>query len=241
MENIIIFGSCRVSFMNPPYDFTHCSKEILQIIKFIKSENPNQFFIGDNNLVTNRYFSSQEKFVNIIQNIKNKLGSSKLVVIEISSLKILIYKKMLTFQLDLYNSLFNNEPKHIERFKNIDKNDILENTEITVQTKEELYKDLEEIYNFFTSLNIKVLYVSYVNFYTNTDNDLIENRKIICDTIKEFTITKECYHFDPNEHLGFEPKNIFDIRKHTNYGHYSKTAESVIFNKLKERISEILK
>ena len=108
MENIIIFGSCRVSFMNPPYDFTHCSKEILQIIKFIKSENPNQFFIGDNNLVTNRYFSSQEKFVNIIQNIKNKLGSSKLVVIEISSLKILIYKKMLTFQLDLYNSLFNN-------------------------------------------------------------------------------------------------------------------------------------
>tara|TARA_B100000674_G_C37804192_1_gene897935 strand:- start:250 stop:1023 length:774 start_codon:yes stop_codon:yes gene_type:complete len=251
----VTIGSCRIANSNSKhiFEFTHSTADVKQLLNFLE-------IIDNNNIVQyikefiliNRFFYNQEAVNNILKKTLQYLKNAEVVIIEISSIKDVIYNSV-HLQLDLYQSLIYNHPKHIKRFEILNKNEIIRDAKLRCKTRDELIEDIQFITNHKLLANKKLIFVPHVNTRKIPNNDkkpsayhsqniYIPNRQLICNILDDFV--KEHRHityFNPMEYLPDDPNFIFVCKKGwPDYGHYTQEADKIVKDKLKEIINEKL-
>lgn len=102
------------------------------------------------------------------------------------------------------------------------KYELANNYETFVQTKEDLYNDLQILYDFIPICR-KIIFQTHFrhNIIYNNNEKLIENREIIYEVVKNFTEkNKNVYHYYPSIIIE-QNKNLFDGDTHfTNEGNF---------------------
>ena len=239
-------GSCRICnfFTNSnPCDFSHTTKEILQLLT-----NDLTSFSDELRLV-NRTFSTKNRFKGNIKRIREEIKNSDFIVLEISSIKSVYYQeKNLYFNIDLYNHILNktdydklkNNQKCLYKLYN-NSEQIIKNTLINKQSKNEIYEDLNKIYNLLNYDNKKIILVPHINakLIHNKTKKLfnIPERVLLCDILKDFSDkNKNIYYFNPMNYLEDDYKQIFDKNS---IGHYSEIAHQIIKKEINIFISNL--
>jgi hypothetical protein len=135
------FGSCRVEHvahttqLNEKTSYTHCTKETIQLIKYIKGDlkfdAPHDMYCLRKSIKNGKPLEYDPKFKELFEN-------TDVFVVEISSMKKYIYEdKYLTHMAvdkRLFDQDYKNTPQHI-----------IDETKVVVQTDEEIENDILEI------------------------------------------------------------------------------------------------
>ena len=189
MVNVMIFGSCRVRAgcmhkyikeHKPPIDIkihrvhTHGTKEVMQIIKLMR---------GNLNLEEIPFYKLIDNQPNLREYYTNLKFDADIYIIEVSSLKEVMYKKF--FYQDYAISTYIREGNK----DNID----FTKFDFRKQTKDSLLFDIKFIIRF---LKKPIIFVPHINVsmidINNVKLNYIEERKLIEDTLNE--ISKEYNH-----------------------------------------------
>ena len=244
---IFTIGSCRTCHCfkchDYPNDFVHTTKEILQLFDLLSKQN---IEYKDRYRLINRNFSNSNRITYEINRIKNKILTADIIILEISSIKIVYNKEDdLYFQFDLYNRVIEqtenlkNNQQSLKKLYNQSEN-IQKNTTINNQTETQLKDDLEQIYTYLVcNWNKKMVLIPHINA-TITKNNIqckIPNRELLCKVLKDFSSKKYVSYFNPIDYLDDDYSKIFD---NGNNGHYSQSSGEIIKHKLHTFITEIV-
>jgi len=228
--NCYKFGSCRLLYECDRYsDCIHNTKEILQILKFIDmTQNELQSIYRPEFVFSNNKFYSDGQFVQLIIETKKSIDKSNIILIEISSLKEILFENIY-FQ-------YNRYIHHQKRNKNSKFNET--NTKVSVQNKETLLNDLEEIIKKFK--NKIVVLIPHIDSLT-CGNSYIPNRVIISSVLEQISIKyNNVYFFNPMNYLDNDPKTIFQLLDNVpDFEHYSNQAKKIIKKKLNQFVNNI--
>lgn len=225
----LVLGSCRVCnfYMPYKYEFTHNTKQILQLIKFVEFSRINDInkLYTDELVLVNRFFNSTRRFKNAIDRIKNVIDSEKeldnTVIIEISSIKVL-HNKISDIYYLYDNYVYVRDNVNIDNSNNrrsimnlsSKRDKIIESTDDSKQTPSDITHDIAEIYKYFNSHGMKIIYVPHLNFMTDT-GEFIKNRIMLCETLEAFCKDKgdKCVYFNPLDHISNKTRK--DINHYT--------------------------
>ena len=250
----IKFGSCRLLYNSHCfYDYTHNTKEIIQMMKWLKMSTDELKNIYRNYFIlTNRYYNNAIHFAKNINRIKQYLNHCDTVLIEISSVKSYEYEGV---ELGYFEAGINEACKFMKNDDALDMNisekeesDILENVNYRAIGEKELILDLLQITKLFHDKI--VVFVPHVNVDIDTDTDVninkgkkIKNRDMICRAMKIVVknTTSRVKYFNPIDHVGTNPENIFvrnDAGK-LDFVHYNEESKSIIKKHLYKYIDQL--
>ena len=249
--NLFVFGSCRTCYFlkkdERPTDFCHTTKEILQILEINRDK------YCDELRLINRTFINYKRYISEITRIRDKIKNSNIIILEISSLKTVYNSENnLYFNIDLFNKILykcdvsqlrNNQTSLIKLFNNSE--NIINNTTIKKQNKNEIINDLNKIYEILKEK--KIILVPHINakIINNTTNELfnIPERVFICDTLKEFSeLYNNIYYFNPMDYLKDDYKSIFTKYSNGHYSniHYSDESFEIVKKNFENFINKII-
>lgn len=240
---VCIFGSCRVYYgprKNGPYrpfSFTHSTKVVLQLLKW-KDKNERQlkkiyknelFLLADD-------IKKLSDFLSIMKNVKDYVDRSKLIIIEICSVKEVFYKDV--FLLDNRCSKSIIEKEYMLEFPNT-KNNILNELIRIDQNKRQMLKDLNEINSILN--NKTILFIPHFTAkINNKTNEYIENRIKIFNILKEFCSNKNnCILFNHLDYVDDDEKFYLNNNGVIDSCHMSWEYRNIITVKLNELINKL--
>jgi hypothetical protein len=186
--SVTLFGSCRIwtpksNDLNNLTTFTHTTKEVIQLIKFLTGELhiPEPY----NKLC---FRTGIDKNVNISyrDTMKQLYLDTEVFIIEICSNKKYIHNGFY-----LHHSCVDKRIRHSYKPSLNTPQDILDTYTIEVQTEEEIKNDLIEIQKIIPSSKLVIIthYNSKCNGeYLKSRNDLINLVEKICNELKIFCI-----------------------------------------------------
>lgn len=207
-----LLGSCRLrSFtklldctsINEDISYVHSTKEIIQLIKFIKGEIS---LFGDILRYAFRTGILEKKQIQITQNHINQLNNTDLFIVEISSIKKYIYENVYLHHLTIDHKFSCREDTSSK---------FLSGTIIKEQNKEEIKNDIDELLKLFE--NKKVIFVSHIL----PNNKKLEKRKYLIDTLTNICNSKKLDLINPTEVM-------FDGLLMDDLGHYKPEAETTV-------------
>jgi hypothetical protein len=212
--SITILGTCRNDIMfennnlNNDINYPHCTKEIIQQIKFLRGEFISQDIEDFRTSILNN------KIIELSDSIKQKFNDSKLCIIEISSRKKYEYNNKYLHHLSV-DSRF--------PLTNTKNKQILDNFNIVVQDIEEIKNDIIYISKLLNDKNI--LWITHI--YHDTIKELnpraYNERKELADSLVKIFKKYNLDYLCPYEHLNnFEFTSILrdDLGHYTEYGKY---------------------
>ena len=232
-NNILIIGCCRQRFIDSKYNFiineighTHSTKEIITLLQYmnndLKISNSDTKYVFQKPMINKKNLLYSNLF-------KNYINKTNTFLIEIGSMKTYKYKDFY-----VHHVLYDN-PLQLEI-----KNDIKENIVKTIQSYDEIEKDIYKIQNILKDK--KIIIVTHITppineiINTNIHNcessnsrlKLINYLKIICSKLKITLI-------DPTHEITIRGYNISDlVQKNDNYLHYNELGEKIMRNIYKE-------
>ena len=238
----LVLGSCRVCGFFPPYkyEFTHNTKQILQLIEQIELSKKDDIgkIYKTEMLLVNRGYSNAKRFRSTIHELRKMIddsSSDKIIVLEISSIKVL--KNESTGMYYLYDNFVymrdninignDSNRRHIMKLFP-SKDDIIKNTIDHKQDEKEIITDLDEIYNYFNGKKLKLVLVPHLNYKTE-QGSFVKNRVMLCNILKTFSESHDrCYYFNPLEFIPNDNKEDMN--------HYNEHELKIIKTKLDELI-----
>jgi hypothetical protein len=225
--SITLFGSCRIrniaesNTINKEITYTHCTKEVLQCIKFIRGEldipEKYRLYCFRKSILDNAPISFDEKY-------NKMLNLSKLCIIEICSAKQYIH-----------NNFYLHHISVDKRFKhhNISlSEDILNNYRIKKQSDSEIENDILEIKKLLYPT--KLIIVSHYNSKLN--GEFIESRNHLIQLLDRICRRHSIIFINPTSvlsHLSQEDVLEKDL------GHYTKLGDSEFAKFMNEYINKL--
>ena len=214
------FGSCRVeeisdsSKLNKLLSYTHCTKEVIQLIKFIngdiKLNEPDDRYCLGAYVENNKDVTYDHKF-------KELYDDTDVFVIEICSMKKYKYNDKYLTNLSVDTRLFNQTYKHTpEHIRN--------NTKIEIQSDEEIENDILEIQKLIYPR--PMIIVSHVNVIYRGHK--LEKRDYLINLLENICKKHDIMFINPTrlllqfeQHDLIEPDlgHFYGITKHIVHGH----------------------
>ena len=211
--SITLFGSCRLdniknhNNLNKLINFTHTTKEVIQLIKFLKKEiifpSPYNIFCFRTGIVNNIP-------IEYSNNYNNLFIKSKICIIEICSNRKYIHNNYYLHHLSVdvrYPKYNKKTPKSI-----------INNFIIEKQDKAEIEKDIIEIQKILYPK--KIIIVSHYNAKKN--GKYLENRIQLINILNDICNENKIHFINPaNIFNNIEQNKIIneDLGHYTNYGH----------------------
>ncbi len=240
---VCIFGSCRV-YYGPrnegpyrPFTFTHSSKVVLQLLKWKdKSEDELKEIYINELFLLSELIKNIDDFLSIMKKVKDYVNKSKVIVIEICSMKEVFYKGLYLLDHRCNKRVIKTE--YIPEFPNTDKNLINELIK-KEQNREEIINDLNQIVSILYDKKILFLphYTAKIN---NKTNQYIENRIEIFKILKDFCYNKNnCILFNHLDYVDDNEDFYLKIDKFLDTCHISWKNRHIITVKLNELINKL--
>ena len=241
---VCIFGSCRVFYgqkYNGPYrpfSFTHSSKVVLQLLKWkdkpvdeLKNIYCNELFLLSDKITT------EDDFIEIIGRIKNYVDKSNLIIIEICSMKEVIFKDIYLLHNRVNKSILKRQ--YYIKYPNEKNKDMFKNVRFIKQNNPEILGDLERIYKILK--NKKILFLPHFTAkIDNKTNKYIEERIMSKKILKEFCSNKDnCILFDHLDYVEDNAETFYlHIDGHLDSCHMSWETRDFITLKLHELVNK---
>lgn len=207
---VTIFGTCRFgkidynTNLNETISYTHTTKEVLQLIHFLKEEItiPPPY-----NTLCFRTAIDKNIGINMNNHYKCKFDNTKVFIIELCSKKKYIHNNYILHHIcvDKRMTIFNNNtPRHI-----------LDSYTIETQSDEEIEKDIVEIQKILYPR--KVVIVSHYNSKLN--DEYIESRNSLVCLLEKICEKYNIPFINPREALGqYSQEQVMS----DNLGHYTE-------------------
>jgi hypothetical protein len=234
---VCIFGSCRVLYgprnygPHRPFSFTHSSKVVLQLLKWKDKtiEELKNIYCNELYLLSDDVKSFQD-FIDKINNIKNYVNKSNLIIIEICSLKEVLYNDIYLLWHRCNNKVLNNE--YYPLFQEDEHKKIFNKLQHITSNKNEIINDLNEIKNILNDK--KILFIPHFTAKINKEGEYIQERIFLKEILFEFCKNNQnCYLFD---HLNFVDDNYETFYLNNNgyidTCHMSQNCKKIIRRKL---------
>jgi hypothetical protein len=224
------FGSCRTdsvaysSNLSLDISYTHCTKEIIQLIKYIngdiKLENSYDRFCMRKSIMNKESMKYESSF-------KERFDKTDVFVLEITSMKKYVYKDRyfshMAVDKRLFDKDYKNTPEHI-----------INETNVILQTDEEIENDILEIQKLVFPRPIIV--VSHVNV-TYKGNKL-EKRDYLIKLLDKICKNKKIMFINPTKLLSqFEQYDIME----PDLGHFNPITKHIVNNHINLCTSYIFK
>lgn len=220
-----LLGTCRLrpfkklldcTTINDDVSFVHSTKEMLQLIKVIRG----QISLSDDMMrYAFRTGIINGKPVEISQEIVDQLNNSELFILEICSMKKYVYK-------DVYLHHLSVDSRWDWEYWKYSPSNILSETVIKEQTKEEIETDIEELQSLLSGK--KIIVVSHML----PESDKLQKRKYLIDLLIAFCKKKGLDIILPTE-------GIVEGIVTSDLGHYIETRELEMLPYFKKRLIEI--
>ena len=213
------FGSCRTdsvaysSNLSLDISYTHCTKEIIQLIKYIngdiKLENSYDRFCMRKSIMNKEPMKYESSF-------KERFDKTDVFVLEITSMKKYVYKDRyfshMAVDKRLFDKDYKNTPEHI-----------INETNVILQTDEEIENDILEIQKLVFPRPIIV--VSHVNV-TYKGNKL-EKRDYLIKLLDKICKNNKIMFINPTKLLSqFEQYDIME----PDLGHFNPITKHIVNN-----------
>lgn len=215
-NNVFQIGSCRLNYINNnkntivnrPIYFTHTTKEILQLLKFINGAKQNAIY-------KKAFPHDFEKKINNCIKIFDK---SSIILIEISSIKELVDENKIYYNAVDLGRNYNN---HILKVK--------------IQKENELLNDINEIINILFKMNKKIDKIIFQGHFDNNiknrtiiDNALRKIKKNNKNNKIDFIILKDIFI---DENINKICKKRKDNNKIIDMNHFTQYGFDLIYEK----------
>tara|TARA_B110000444_G_scaffold235832_1_gene247188 strand:- start:556 stop:1296 length:741 start_codon:yes stop_codon:yes gene_type:complete len=225
------FGSCRIediahsSNLSNEISYTHCTKEIIQLIKYIngdiKLENYYDRFCMRKSIINKESMKYDPSF-------KERFDKTNVFVLEITSMKKYMYKDKYFSHMAVDRRLFDKDYKNTPE-------DIFNETNVILQTDEEIENDILEIQKLVFPRPIIVIShinVTYKGKKLHKRDYLITLLEKICKKNKIMFInpTNLLTQFEQSDIMEPDLGHINTITKHILYNHIN-LCTSYIFQK----------
>ena len=224
------FGSCRVedvahsTQMNKLTSYTHCTKETIQLINYVKGdlkfESPHDMYCLRTSIKNGKPLEHDPKFKELFDN-------TSVFVVEISSMKKYIYKdKYLTHMAvdkRLFDQDYKNTPQHI-----------IDGTEVVLQTEQEIEEDILEIQRLLGPRPMIV--VSHVN--VTHRGEKLGKRDHLIKLLEQICKKNGIMFINPTTLMTqFEQRDIIE----PDLGHHLPIAKHVMYNHINMCVSYLTK
>lgn len=248
LMRILPFGSCRI--FEPLWVlkglratkvleeraryYTHCANEVLQkndLLNLRRTIAPELFplIVGEHKKIELFHHDLQKKHLNKKKN--DYFSKTDAVVIEISSLKEIVYKNIYA-QMGAYKLIRNSENLQNKKITNF-----LKKAEHRTQTSDELFETLNRIIRHFRDKEIILL--PHLNTVGN-NGEKIQSREIIASVLESCAKANKTHFIDPTalveEHQAYSP-----LLNSTHYNpHFYPVIAKAIYQKLVSKKHDII-
>jgi hypothetical protein len=224
------FGSCRVedvahsSYLNKLTSYTHCTKETIQLIKYVKGDlkfdTPHDMFCLRASIKNGKPLEYDPKFKELFDN-------TNAFVVEISSMKKYTYKDKYLTHMAVDKRLFDQDYKKTPQH-------IIDETEIVLQTDQEIENDILEIRRLLSPKPMIV--VSHTN--VTHRGDKLEKRDHLIKLLEQICKRHGIMFINPTVLMTqFEQRDIIE----PDLGHHLPIAKHVVYNHINMCVSYLMK
>lgn len=224
------FGSCRVEHvahttqLNEKTSYTHCTKETIQLIKYLKGElkfdAPHDMYCLRKSIKNGKPLEYDPKF-------KELFDKTDVFVVEISSMKKYIHKDKYLTHMAVDKRLSDQDYKKTPQ-------NIIDETEVILQSDQEIEEDILEIQRLLGSKPMIV--VSHVN--VTHRGDKLGKRDHLIKLLEQICKRRGIMFINPTVLMTqFEQRDIIE----PDLGHHLPIAKHVLYNHINMCVSYLTK
>lgn len=224
------FGSCRIEHLahttqlNEKTSYTHCTKETIQLIKYVKGDlkfdAPHDMYCLRKSIKNGKPLEYDPKFKELFDN-------TDVFVVEISSMKKYIYDDMYLTHMAVDKRLFDQDYKKTPQH-------IIDETKVVLQSDQEIEDDILEIQRLLSPKPLIV--VSHTN--VTHCGDKLEKRDHLIKLLERVCKKHHIMFINPTVLMTqFEQRDLIE----PDLGHHLPIAKHIVYNHINMCVSYLMK